>query len=200
MECLKIISANLIEVNWIETTEKLTAAELGSFLLCFLKKDLQSTIIISEVNFMASINDVANWFLAKESMTPKKLHKLCYYSKAWSLALYNKQFFPERFQAWIHGPASTLLYSRFHDQGWEPIPQFADVLSDFTPEEIELLDAIWNTYGKYSGDQLEIITHNEEPWQKTRSGLPDFAPSSKYISDEDMRSYYLNEYQKEQNV
>ena len=37
---------------------------------------------------MATIFDVADWFLSKEAMTPKKLQKLCYYYKAWGLALY----------------------------------------------------------------------------------------------------------------
>ena len=34
-----------------------------------------------------NIFDIANWFLSKESMPQKKLQKLCYYAKAWSLVL-----------------------------------------------------------------------------------------------------------------
>ncbi len=36
---------------------------------------------------MNNIFDVADWFLSKEAMPHKKLQKLCYYYKAWGLAL-----------------------------------------------------------------------------------------------------------------
>lgn len=34
-----------------------------------------------------SVFDIANWFLTKEAMTPKKLQKLVYYYFAWGQAL-----------------------------------------------------------------------------------------------------------------
>jgi uncharacterized phage-associated protein len=52
---------------------------------------------------MASVFDVANWFLAKEKMTHKKLQKLCYYAQAWHLANHGQPMMPNRFEAWIHG-------------------------------------------------------------------------------------------------
>lgn len=36
-----------------------------------------------------SVFDVANWFLAHETMMHKKLQKLCYYAQAWFYALKN---------------------------------------------------------------------------------------------------------------
>ena len=44
---------------------------------------------------MATVFDVSDWFLSKESMTPKKLQKLCYYYKAWGLALYDEDLLNE---------------------------------------------------------------------------------------------------------
>lgn len=34
---------------------------------------------------------VANWFLTKESMTPKKVQKLVYYAYSWYLTLMNEK-------------------------------------------------------------------------------------------------------------
>ncbi|WFQ91019.1 hypothetical protein MFERI13461_00453 [Mycoplasma feriruminatoris] len=39
-----------------------------------------------------SYKDISDWFLSKESMTPKKLQKLTYYAEAWALALFNQGF------------------------------------------------------------------------------------------------------------
>ena len=59
-----------------------------------------------------SIFDVSEWFLSKESMTPKKLQKLSYYFEAWCHALFNRSLINDtRFEAWIHGPVSPELYS-----------------------------------------------------------------------------------------
>ena len=60
---------------------------------------------------MASVFDVANWFLSKGSVTHKKLQKLCYYSQAWHCALYDgTPLFAERIEAWVHGPVIPELY------------------------------------------------------------------------------------------
>lgn len=70
-----------------------------------------------------SIYDVANFFLSKEAMTHKKLQKLCYFAQAWYLANYGKPLVPNRFEAWVHGPVSPDLYSKYRGWGWEMIPQ-----------------------------------------------------------------------------
>jgi uncharacterized phage-associated protein len=58
---------------------------------------------------MNTIQQIAQWFLCKESMTHKKLQKLCYYAQAWNLALHNSELFEDRFEAWVHGPVSPVL-------------------------------------------------------------------------------------------
>lgn len=37
-----------------------------------------------------TVFDVADWFLGKDSMSPKKLQKLVYYAYAWVLTLMNE--------------------------------------------------------------------------------------------------------------
>lgn len=139
---------------------------------------------------MESVNDVAKYFLAKAPMNNKKLQKLCYYTQAWSLALYGKPLMNTRFEAWAHGPVSPELYSRYKDWGGLRIlsndgaPQFQDKdVSNF-------LDKIYRLYGEYSGDELEKFTHEEEPWIKARGNYPPGAVCRNEIPDEEMMVYY----------
>ena len=148
---------------------------------------------------MATIFDVSDWFLSKSTMTPKKLQKLCYYYKAWGLALYNEDMLPDsQFEAWVHGPVNPMLYQRYLRYVWQEIPQKPDNSEQFSEREIDLLESIWLTYGKMSGNALEAQTHIEQPWRKAREGLAEFAKSKKAISNEDMRKYYLELYLRNQ--
>ena len=38
-------------------------------------------------------------------------------------------------------------------------------------ELIHFLNQIWDTFGKYSADELEYMTHQEEPWAKARNNI-----------------------------
>ncbi len=68
---------------------------------------------------MLSCYDVAQYFLAKadedagDLMSNLKLQKLMYYAQGFSLALCNKPLFPERIEAWIHGPVISALYHEY---------------------------------------------------------------------------------------
>ena len=100
-----------------------------------------------EVNMKYNILDIANWFLSKESMQHKKLQKLSYYFVAWGYALYNKKLVDDDiFQAWIHGPVSATLYTKYKGYGWNYIEQLPNcILED--KEIVELLVSLWETYG-----------------------------------------------------
>jgi uncharacterized phage-associated protein len=122
-----------------------------------------------------------------------KLQKLLYYTKAWGL-VFNKgeEIFPDDFQAWVHGPANPKVYQAFKGFDFSVThPEIQQVNFDlFTKEEKEVLDKIWNIYGKYDGKYLELLTHEEEPWQKARRDLNPAHPSQNVISDDSMRTYY----------
>lgn len=149
---------------------------------------------------MISVFDVAKWFLSHSSMTHKKLQKLCYYAQAWFCALYDGEpLFKENFEAWVHGPVCRELYPKYADYGWSEIPEETKNDDLFDEETLNLLNAVWNLYGQYSGDQLEELTHKEMPWQNQRNGLKEYEPSNNVISIADMRNYYLSEYKKAQN-
>ena len=126
---------------------------------------------------MASIFDVANYFLTKlayedeSSITPLKLQKLCYYAQAWSFAWDENKLFDEDFQAWAHGPVNPQLYDKYKVYGARdiPIPEEAD-FSMFNEDQKETMDVVWNEYGIYDGKYLERLTHQEAPWKDARRG------------------------------
>lgn len=142
---------------------------------------------------MFTVFDIANWFLSKESMTHKKLQKLCYYAQAWYLALYDEKLIDGDFEAWIHGPVNPYLYYEYKDYRWNEIrkkrkkPSLDNTTNDF-------LERVWATYGDCDGHQLEAFTHEETPWINARKGLGPWESSKNIISTEDMKNYYYDLY------
>ena len=139
---------------------------------------------------MADVRDVAQYFLSKQSMSHKKLEKMCYYSQAWNLANYGQPLMPNRFEAWVHGPVSPDLYAQYKGWGWADIPMTADNSALFSEKELDLLDKVFEVYGDYSGDELEAITHRESPWITARGGCSPSDYSRNPISMKEMRNYY----------
>lgn len=139
----------------------------------------------------ADIRDVANACLSFQEMTHKKLQKLCYYVEAWHLALFGETLTDEYFQAWVHGPVSPVLYQEYKGYGWDKISTRS------MPEEIqrdgELLELIRNViriYGDLNGDELENLTHDEDPWQQARKDLKPWEGSSNKIDRGLITSFY----------
>lgn len=144
-----------------------------------------------------TIFDVANWFLQKEEMTPKKLQKLCYYAQAWSLALKDSAIMDGvQFEAWVHGPVNYDLWQKCKGFGWNHIRQdyLKDVSKPIDREDEEILESVWETYGDLYGSQLEALTHTEDPWIKARGDLGAFDLSHENISYHDMKRYYKKIY------
>jgi uncharacterized phage-associated protein len=138
---------------------------------------------------ITTIDHIADLFLSIQPMTHKKLQKICYYAYAWYFALYNNALFENRFEAWIHGPVDPLLYQRFRDRGWQEITIENPV--ETTAEIQAFVNEIFESYGHLSGNELEFLTHKEDPWVNARAGLPEFLPSSAPIDDNVIRTYFL---------
>ena len=150
---------------------------------------------------MYTYDQVADWFLvkgSKGSISPKKLQKLVYYAYAWTLTLTNESsdelnnhlFNDGKFEAWIHGPVIRDLYAEYTNYGFNGIvkkvnkPVFVDDIED-------ILNQVWDVYGKYSADQLESMTHQEEPWIKARKGFSPLDKCNNIISDVDIFNCYI---------
>lgn len=141
---------------------------------------------------MYSIFDIAKWFLKKESMDHKKLQKLCYYSQAWYYTFYQKILIDEKFEGWVHGPVNRTLWHALSKYGYLPVPsnEMDRKAKDVSQDVSDFLERVWATYGKFTGGQLEALTHQEQPWIKSRAGLDSQAPGNRPISLSDMRAYY----------
>lgn len=136
-----------------------------------------------------TVFELANAFLSIDSMTHKKLQKLCYYAKAWYLAFYDENIVDESFEAWAHGAVQPMLFQKYKPYGFQPIPSIDDT-SDISPDFLEFAKVIYESYGGFSGEQLERLNHSEEPWIKAREGLNPWDNSNRVISESDMKSYY----------
>jgi uncharacterized phage-associated protein len=135
------------------------------------------------------IFDLANAFLSIGSMTHKKLQKLCYYAKAWYLALYDENLINDQFEAWVHGAVQPDLYQKYKPYGFNYIPKLMDTKR--IPEEfLNFAKEIYESYGAFDGDELERLNHNEIPWERARIGLKPWQNCEKIISEQDMKDYY----------
>ena len=149
---------------------------------------------------MTDIHDIAKWFLSKDSMTHKKVQKLCYYAQAWYCALYDGEpLFEDEIQAWVHGPVIPVLYPVYADYKWNEIPKENFDSSKLGEKVIKLLDAVYETYGKFTGDQLESLTHSEDPWIEARGDLKPWENGTTAITCCSMRKYYQRKYEQSQN-
>src|SRR5690554_2686459 len=122
-------------------------------------------------------------------LTPLKIQKLVFYADAWFLALHDDELVPESFEAWVHGPVLRSLYYRFQGYRWNPIlqdvecPEMDEVVAEF-------LEDLYAEYGKFSGYELEQLTHQEEPWRRARGGLDPHESCSNLIDKRVTRDFY----------
>lgn len=136
-----------------------------------------------------TIYNIADFFLSKESMTNKKLQKLCYYAQAWHLALLNKKLFEENFLADVYGPLNVNLNKKYKNYNWKKIPK-RKIKNIFSEETLNLLESIVKTYIKYNASELEYLTMNEIPWIEARKGIGEWEKTENIINEETMKKYY----------
>ena len=146
-----------------------------------------------------TIFDVAEWFLHKKSFTHKQLQKLCYYAQAWHCALLDRPLFDEDFQAWVHGPVAPALYAVYANYGWKKIAREKGESPKFAADSLEVLQAVYRTYSKFDGFQLEAMTHSETPWQQARGNLKPYETGTTIIPTEAMKNYYVEKYRQAQS-
>ena len=142
-----------------------------------------------------TVFDIADWFLGKDSMSPKKLQKLVYYAYSWVLTLMNEnedelyvKLFDSRLEAWIHGPLFPELYHKY--KGESVISQKSSV-SRFDEDIEDILEQVWDVYGMYTGNQLESITHKESPWIEARENCSPVDICTNEITDRSIYHYYI---------
>lgn len=152
-------------------------------------RGLLSALRFTVGDAMATASDVAKYFLTLSQpdegdyVSNLKLQKLVYYAQGFHLALHGRPLFPDRIEAWEHGPVVPDLYHAYKGHGAEgiPIPVGFDP-ERLTGEQRSLLDEVWNVYGQFSAWKLRNMTHEEPPWKET--------PRGGEISHDSMRCYF----------
>lgn len=150
--------------------------------------------------------EVAYFLLRKggedgRAISNKKLQKLLYYAQAWTKVMSGERLFDDPIEAWVHGPAIRDVYREFKDFDFGPINPAIIPSEEFDfGDKRKTLDEVWQVYGKYDANYLEMLTHSEEPWIEARNGLEINENSSNEISLDTMYSFYakiLEEAQKQ---
>ena len=125
-----------------------------------------------------TVFNVANHILKHDkNFDLLQLIKLCYLSYGWYLSNYNERLFSEKIEAWKYGPVIPELYYALKHFRGGPLP--ADCLEnlvinddELTSKTQELIDAVIDFYGKYTGIELSALTHKAgSPWEKTYKGV-----------------------------
>lgn len=143
-----------------------------------------------------SVFDVADYFLKRVdrdsggSVTHLKLQKLVYYAQAWHLVFTGAPLFPERLEAWVHGPVCPDLYEKYSGSGYQNLDEPKEISHEFAQVELETLDSVWDCYGDFDGKYLEELTHQELPWQEARRGYAPGAHCTEEILLATMGDFY----------
>lgn len=123
---------------------------------------------------MPNSKQVAEYFLCLtepevgDIISNLKLQKLVYYAQGFHLALYNNVLFAEDILAWEHGPVVESLYHDYKQYGNQAIPPPSCFdQADFTDQQLELLNEVFEVYGQFSAWKLRNMTHSERPWLET---------------------------------
>jgi len=159
---------------------------------------------------------IANYFIGRSidenvvDMTHMKLQKLAYFAHAWHLAFLGKPLIGEGIQAWQYGPVIEGLYHEFKSYGESRIVEKAkemhlteEGLKYLPPVEVNdsevvnVLDAVWKQYAKYTSIQLSNITHQDgTPWKEVIDKYPESIPKQVVIPDELIEKYYKEKLKK----
>ncbi len=121
-----------------------------------------------------SILDVASYIVQKlNDITPMRLHKLLYYTQAWSTVWEEAPLFKEQIEAWENGPVCPFLFD-LH-RGVFSIEKSSEIFSNSNADLLsvnqkETVDEVLRFYGKFTGQQLQDIVLYEHPWKFTRKG------------------------------
>lgn len=157
---------------------------------------------------MADIHDVADYLIVKlweagERPSVHRLHKLLYYVQGWHLVVHDRPLFPERFQAWIHGPICKPLFDRFSwDRSLYGAVELRDVREGFSFDvfsEVERnhIDRILDEYAIYPTFQLMRMSREELPWLKARGHLPLADQCDRELDEDCMRKFFKSQMEQE---
>lgn len=117
---------------------------------------------------------VANRFLTLaaergDALTPMQLLKLVYIAHGWMLGLYGRPLIRDDVEAWQYGPVIPRLYNAVRSFRSQPVVGPLQAMNEvLDPQELSIVDQVYDIYGKLSGPVLSRMTHAQNtPWQLT---------------------------------
>ena len=133
--------------------------------------------------------DVASYILQERGRTfGHQLQALLYYSQAWCLVTQDRPLFNEDVRAWDTGP---VVYEAYREHAHRRSVVQSDLSGspyELTPEDVAVVDAVLDSYGKMDREALADLSRHEDPWRKAYD--KDSSARSPIISNEAMASYY----------
>jgi len=119
---------------------------------------------------MYHAESVVAYFVQKNNnpLHGMKANKLAYFAYCWGLAVFGgRKLFYDTVEAWKYGPVvPSILFKEYYYKSadWELHYRMLDKFDDKT---VELLDRIWELYGKYTKYQLSNMAHGPDSvWKK----------------------------------
>src|SRR5262249_43083279 len=116
--------------------------------------------------------------------------KLLYYAQGWHLAVFNAPLFPNRIEAWKHGPVVKDAYAHYQGQ-FDIKPSLSADPESLSDENKKLVDWVWERYKGLSATALKAKTHREAPWLEAREGLDPDERCENEITPQAMRAFFL---------
>jgi len=120
-----------------------------------------------------------NYASVEGGITPLKLQKLLYYTKAWGLVSGGLNVVGQ-FKAWKNGPVNGDIYHEFKEYGDQPIPKHE--AGPVSSNKKELIDFVLESYAHFDAITLSSMTHQEDPWKE--------AAQNEVISDQAIKGFY----------
>jgi uncharacterized phage-associated protein len=155
-----------------------------------------------------SAKAVANKFLRLarregRHIDPLQMQKFVYLAQGWTLGLTDEPLFQESIEAWDYGPVVPSLYHSLKLFGSSPIVgllkeydyEIDDLVvasGEFDMQEEDIISAVWEKYGTWSGPKLINFTHKRgAPWAATREANP--SERDARISRSAMRDWFAEQ-------
>ena len=147
-----------------------------------------------------TVHDVARYILARqdpsaERITNKKLQKLVYFAQGTTLAMLHRSLWDTtalgaRVTAYEQGPVVPDLWREYKPNGWNPLPIPSSVdLDALDAASRAMIDAVLNTYGRMTADQLTRLTHAHDPWVKARAKAQK-NPNDDVIAEPELAAFF----------
>lgn len=105
--------------------------------------------------------------LAGGDITAMALQKLVYYAQAFSAILCGAPLFLQPPRAWAAGPVYGQLWHEYKNGVLTSDAANRDD-SPFSDDENDVIEGVYEAFGRYSGPELSKFTHSEEPWVEAR--------------------------------